>query len=64
MDMIRFQNRMFACAAAMLVCVAWAPPATAVVDRIVAIVNSEAVTSSQLRDRVARVRGNLQKQGV
>ncbi|MDR1424515.1 MAG: peptidylprolyl isomerase [Azoarcus sp.] len=48
----------------MLVCVAWARPAAAVVDRIVAIVNSEAVTSSQLRDRVARVRGNLQKQGV
>ncbi|MDR3088178.1 MAG: peptidylprolyl isomerase [Azoarcus sp.] len=34
------------------------------VDRIVAIVNTEAVTSSQLNDRVTQVRGNLQKQGV
>jgi len=33
------------------------------VDRIVAIVNSEAVTSSQLRDRVIRIRQNLKKQG-
>jgi peptidyl-prolyl cis-trans isomerase SurA len=33
------------------------------VDRIVAIVNSESITSSQLRDRVISVRQNLQKQG-
>lgn len=33
------------------------------VDRIVAIVNAESITSSQLRDRIARVRQNLQKQG-
>jgi peptidyl-prolyl cis-trans isomerase SurA len=34
------------------------------VDRIVAIVNSESITSSQLRDRVTGVRQNLQKQGL
>ena len=33
------------------------------VDRIIAIVNSESITSSQLRDRVDRVRQNLKKQG-
>lgn len=33
------------------------------VDRIVAIVNSEAITSSQLQDRVIRIRQNLKKQG-
>ncbi|MDR2014499.1 MAG: SurA N-terminal domain-containing protein, partial [Azoarcus sp.] len=34
------------------------------VDRIVAIVNSESIASSQLRDRMISVRQNLQKQGL
>ena len=34
------------------------------IDRIVAIVNMEAITSSQLNERVASVRNNLQKQGA
>ncbi|MCL2875601.1 MAG: peptidylprolyl isomerase [Betaproteobacteria bacterium] len=46
-----------------LACSAMAQAAVTEVDRIVAIVNSESITSSQLRDRVARVRQNLQKQG-
>jgi len=46
-----------------LACSALAQAAITEVDRIVAIVNSEAVTSSQLRDRVIRIRQNLRKQG-
>ena len=46
-----------------LVCSTLAQAAITEVDRIVAIVNSEAVTSSQLRDRVIRIRQNLKKAG-
>jgi len=48
---------------AVLACSTLAQAAITEVDRIVAIVNSEAITSSQLRDRVIRVRQNLKKQG-
>ena len=61
--MNRFPARILASIA--LVHLALTQPASAVeVDRIVAIVNSEAVTSSQLRERVARARDNLKKQAV
>ena len=46
-----------------LACSALAQAAAAEVDSIVAIVNSEAITSSQLRDRVIRIRQNLKKAG-
>ena len=53
-------------AAAALACGALSLPATAAVevDRIVAIVNSEPITSLQLRDRRDRVLRNLKKQDV
>ncbi|MDR1854574.1 MAG: peptidylprolyl isomerase [Azoarcus sp.] len=40
------------------------PAAPLEVDRIVAIVNNEAITSSQLRERIERMRANLRKQNV
>ncbi|MDR3214632.1 MAG: peptidylprolyl isomerase [Azoarcus sp.] len=47
------------------ICIALPQPAPAAeVDRIVAVVNSEAVTSSLLRERVARARANLTRQAV
>ncbi|MCL2161564.1 MAG: peptidylprolyl isomerase [Betaproteobacteria bacterium] len=54
-------NRFFfkAFLGAVLACSTLAQAAINEVDRIVAIVNSEAVTSSQLRDRVIRIRQNL-----
>jgi len=61
MDMNRFFFKAFF--SVVLACSAMAQAAVTEVDRIVAIVNSESITSSQLRDRVARVRQNLQKQG-
>jgi len=51
------------CFGIVLACSTLAQAAITEVDRIVAIVNSEAVTSSQLRDRVIRIRQNLKKQG-
>lgn len=48
---------------AVLACAALTAGAAAEVDRIVAIVNTEAVTLSQLRERVLSVQRNLQKQG-
>ena len=48
---------------AVLACSTLTQAAITEVDRIVAIVNTESITSSQLRERVARVRQNLQKQG-
>ncbi|MDR2926453.1 MAG: peptidylprolyl isomerase [Azoarcus sp.] len=59
--MNRFFSKAFFSAA--LACSALAQANVTEVDRIVAIVNSEAITSSQLRDRVIRVQQNLQKQG-
>jgi peptidyl-prolyl cis-trans isomerase SurA len=52
-----------ALSSAILACAALTASAAAEVDRIVAIVNTEAVTLSQLRDRVLSVQRNLQKQG-
>ena len=60
MDMNRFFFKAFL--GAVLACSTLAQAAINEVDRIVAIVNSEAVTSSQLRDRVVRVHQNLKKQ--
>jgi peptidyl-prolyl cis-trans isomerase SurA len=63
-SMNRFLLRVFALAA-LLICAPLAQAAPAAeVDRIIAIVNNEAVTSLQLRERVARVRRNLEKQQV
>jgi peptidyl-prolyl cis-trans isomerase SurA len=65
MTMNRFPIRIFAGILVVSGCAALALPALAVeVDRIVAIVNSEAITSSQLRERVARASNNLKKQSV
>ncbi|MDR2208434.1 MAG: peptidylprolyl isomerase [Azoarcus sp.] len=47
-----------------LSCATLAQAAPTEVDRIVAIVNSESITSSQLRARVDGVRKNLQNQGL
>jgi len=60
MDMNRFFLKAFL--GAVLACSTLAQAAINEVDRIVAIVNSEAVTSSQLRDRVIRIRQNLKGQ--
>jgi peptidyl-prolyl cis-trans isomerase SurA len=49
---------------AVLACSSLAQAAIVEVDRIVAIVNAEAITSSQLRDRVVYVRQNMQQQGL
>jgi peptidyl-prolyl cis-trans isomerase SurA len=62
MDMNRFLLKAFF--SAVFACSTLAQAAITEVDRIVAVVNSEAVTSSQLRDRVIRVRQNLKKQGM
>jgi peptidyl-prolyl cis-trans isomerase SurA len=64
MFMNRFLIRAFALAAFGCATLAQSAPATVEVDRIIAIVNSEAVTSLQLRERVARVLRNLEKQQV
>jgi peptidyl-prolyl cis-trans isomerase SurA len=65
MSMNRFLIRVFALAAmTTLAPLAWSAPVSVEVDRIIAIVNSEAVTSLQLRERVARVLRNLEKQQV
>jgi len=61
MSMNRFFLKAFF--SAVLTCSVLVQAVAAEVDRIVAIVNSESITSSQLRDRVIRVRQNLQKQG-
>jgi len=61
MDMNRFFLK--AIFGAVLACSTLAQAAITEVDRIVAIVNSESITSTQLRDRVTRVRQNLKKQG-
>jgi peptidyl-prolyl cis-trans isomerase SurA len=47
-----------------LACSSPAQATSTEVDRIIAIVNSESVTLSQLRDRATSVRQNLQKQGL
>jgi peptidyl-prolyl cis-trans isomerase SurA len=62
--MNRFLTRIFAGAFLVSAFAASAAALAAEVDRIVAVVNSEAITSSQLRERVARIRGNMKKQGV
>ncbi|MDR0701142.1 MAG: peptidylprolyl isomerase [Azoarcus sp.] len=63
--MNQFPTRIFIGIFAVSVCAVPTLPALAVeVDRIVAVVNSEAITSSQLRERMARARANLQKQAV
>ncbi|MDR2031436.1 MAG: peptidylprolyl isomerase [Azoarcus sp.] len=65
--MNRFLTRIFVgmlAVAAVAVAVPLRPALAAEVDRIVAVVNSEAITLSQLRDGVARARINLQKQAA
>jgi len=61
MDMNRFLLKAFL--SVFLIIPALAQATIVEVDRIVAIVNYEAITLSQLRDRVARVRQNMKKQG-
>jgi peptidyl-prolyl cis-trans isomerase SurA len=60
----RYQFFLKAFFSAVLACSTLVQAAPTEVDRIVAIVNSESITSSQLRDRVIGVRQNLQKQGL
>ncbi|MDR1463428.1 MAG: peptidylprolyl isomerase [Azoarcus sp.] len=63
--MNRFLNRLFAGMLVVSACATLALPVLAAeVDRIVAIVNSEAITLSQLRERTALARSNLKKQAV
>jgi peptidyl-prolyl cis-trans isomerase SurA len=65
MTMNRFLNRLFAGMLVVSACATLALPVLAAeVDRIVAIVNSEAITLSQLRERTALARSNLKKQAV